>query len=175
VATKGPEGRKPLFWRILGAAIIGLVVAAVATAYQQIGTQLRGLRVHLGHLDSDLRKEVTLLSGNYGEMVKKEESNTRLRSVWDVMKELRSDAQDLIILKERCAALNEQFKAGEEDRRLLAAQIQRLREQKTGSEERALVAREISRIRERIASLEGHPVKTPSKPAALQGPLDQEP
>jgi hypothetical protein len=160
---KAEEKRIPLFWRIFGGTVLSIVALVCMAAYQHLGCQVAGLRNDLGHLSGDLRKDLGRISESYADLVKKEECNTRVRGVWDAIKELRADRSDLTTLKERCAVLLEVFKAGEAERQKLAKEIQALRESGAGASERRELVREIRAIRERIAALEGgqsHPTTT---------------
>jgi len=153
------EKRMPLFWRVFGGTVLSIVALVCLAAYQQVTGQVAALRHELGHLNKDLRKDLTRISENCGELVKKEECNTKVRGVWDAIKELRADRCDLTILKERCAVLLEVFKAGQAERQQLASQVQALRESRAGAEQRRELVREIRAIRERIAALEAGPTR----------------
>ena len=155
--TTPPADRGPLFWRIVGGAIAAVVAVLALAVYQHVQSQIDAQRRELSELNNDLRKDLGKLGGTYSEMIKKEDHSTKLRNVWDSVKELRADRSDLTIAKERCNQLTEAHKAGEEDRRALAAEIRRLRETKTADDERAALVQEIRAIRERISQIESKP------------------
>jgi hypothetical protein len=149
------EAAGSLPWKLAG---IGLFLVALLTGtavYMHLQRQVRDLRNELGQLGTDLRKDLARLHESYGTMVKKHDHDGRVRQVWDALKELRADRSDLTILKERCAALLERLKAGDEERRQIAGEVRHLREGKAGEDERQALAREIRAIRERMAQLEG--------------------
>ena len=54
---------------------------------------------------NEMRKEFGRLAESQGELVKKDECDSRLRSVWRDLGELKDDQKDVQALKERCAAL----------------------------------------------------------------------
>jgi chromosome segregation ATPase len=162
------EGRISLFWRVFGGALLSIAAMVGVTVYQQLTSNLSSLRADLVHLNTDLRKDLGRISESYGDLVKKEDCSSRLRSVWDSIKDVQGDRSDLTALEERCAVLTELFKASEAERRQLAREIQQLREQQAGASERQEVVREIRQLRERIALLEGRQASasavTPASP-----------
>jgi hypothetical protein len=162
---KAGEKRMPVVWRVFGSAVLSIVALVCLAAYQQLTGQVACLRHELSHLNKDLRKDLGRISESYGELVKKEECNTKVRGVWDAIKELRTDRSDLTTLKERCAVLLEVFKAGEAERQQLVKEIQALRESSASAQERRELVKEIHAIRERIAALEGGPARPATTPA----------
>jgi uncharacterized protein HemX len=145
------------FWRLFGATAVAVVALIGVATYLHLQSQITAQRQELSALNKELRKDLATIGGSYADMVKKDDHTTRLRTVWDTLKEVRSDRSDLTTMKERCAVLAEAYKAGEEDRRALAAEVRRLRESKTADEERATLAREVRSLRERLAQIEGRP------------------
>ncbi len=156
----GGEDRMPLFWRVFGGTILSILALAVITVCQYFNGVLGSLRSDMGrlneeirkemsHLDTDLRKDLGRLNEAQGAVVKVEDFNSRLRSVWDSIKELQTLSATVSALKER-DMLREQH----------------LREEN----ERKELVRELQLLRERLATLEGKqaakdaPVKTAANP-----------
>jgi chromosome segregation ATPase len=154
-----------LFWRIFGGTLLSIAAMVGITLYQQVANQVNALRTDLGYLNTDLRKDLGRVTENYGELVKKEEVAGRTKSVWDAIKELRGDRTELAALKERCEVLLEMLRAGERERRQLARELQKLREQRAGAEERLALVREVQQLRERIARLQGRRAAQAVRPA----------
>src|SRR5439155_26275606 len=132
---------------------------------QQFNSQLNELRNEYNHLNADLRKDFARLAEGQGELAKKDEVSTRLRSVWDSMKELQAERATLTAVKERCAILQDLYRAGVEERKELGQEMQKLREGRAGEEERRELVREVQRLRERLAALEGRQGGGAVKPA----------
>jgi hypothetical protein len=145
------------FWRIVGATAVAVVAMIGVASYLHLQSQIAAQRQELSALNRELRKDLAAIGGGYADAVKKDDHTTRMRSVWDTLKDLRADRSDLTTMKERCALLTEAYRAGEEDRRALAAEVRRLRESKTADDERDALVREIRLLRERIAQVEGKP------------------
>jgi hypothetical protein len=164
------EARISLFWRVFGGTLLSIAALVGVTVYQQVTNGLNDLRAELGHLNNDLRKDMSRLSETEADLVKKDDYNGRLRSVWDGIKELQTDKATVTALKERTAVLQELFKAAEEERKDLARQLQQLREVKAGEEDRKELLRELQRLRERLALVEGRQQGASVKPAVHREP-----
>jgi hypothetical protein len=165
-AAPAKEEKISPFWRIFGGTLLSIATLVIITVCQQFNSQLNELRSELNHLNVDLRKELARLCEGQGELVKKDEFSTRMRSVWDSMKELQADRATLTAVKERCAILQDLYRAGVEERKELGQELARLREGRAGEEERRELAREVQRLRERLAALEGRQGAAPAvKPA----------
>jgi hypothetical protein len=153
-------GAKPdrmgLLWRVLGGMLGAAIVFTAVTVYQQMQAQLALLRSELAGLNKETRRELASMGEKQGALTKRADHEARVRLIWDSLKELRNDRSDLGRLKERCGLLLDLYKAGEEERRQLLADVRRLSERKSGGDSQAL-ARELRALRERIAQLEGGP------------------
>ena len=136
---------------------MGLALAVVIAVYHHVQAQLAGLKHDVGALGKELRGDLSLLSQSYVSLVKKDEVTTRLRNVWDRLKELQAGRTDLTTLRERCALLAELYKGGEQERKELAEQVKKMREKGRAAEEKAELAKQVRTIRERIAQLESKP------------------
>lgn len=134
----GGEDRMPLFWRVFGGTILSIFALAVITVCQYFNGVLGGLRADMGrlneeirkemsHLDTDIRKDLGRLNEAQGGVVKTEDFNSRLRSVWDSIKELQALSATVSALKER-DMLREQHLREENERRELVRELQLLRE-----------------------------------------------
>jgi DNA repair ATPase RecN len=160
-ATPG-EGGMTWLWRISGGILL-LAAALIAVAgYQNMDNQMNRLRDQLGTLTQELHRDLDRLGENNGAMIKKDDHSTRLRTVWDSIKEMSGDHTDLTRVKERCAILQEMAKGNEEERRQMAEEVRRLRESQAGDGDKATLTRELRDLRERLAQIEGkrsvHPV-----------------
>ena len=106
-------------------------------------------------MNTDLRKDLGRLNEGQADLVKKDDLGSRMKSVWDSLKELRADNAGLSALKERSAMLEQQVRAGDQERKEIVREFQRLREVRAVEEERRELARELQRLRERLAVMEG--------------------
>jgi chromosome segregation ATPase len=169
-APAGDEGKISIFWRVFGGTLLSIAALVLVTVYQQFTSGINDLRNEAGHINADLRKDLGRLSEAQGDLVKKEDLNGRARAMWDAIKEVQADRSTLTTLKERCTVLMDLFKAGEEERRQLVGELQKLREQKAAADERRELVREVQALREKLAQLEGRqaaPAVTPAAPAAV--------
>jgi chromosome segregation ATPase len=149
------EGRMPLFWRVFGGTVLSIAALIVMTAYQSLSGSMGELRNEMGQLGNDLRKEVNRLNETQGELVSKEELDTRMRSVWRGIRELQEDRKELIALKERCQAVVGQTKASREARQRLQEELNLLRTEQAAERQRQAMLHELAGLRERLASVEG--------------------
>jgi hypothetical protein len=174
--AKGEE-RISLFWRVFGGTILSIAALVVITVYNQFSSTL-----------TDLRKEMNQLYENRAELLRKDEFNNRLTSVWNSMKELQTANQNLVALNERAKLVDQQLerqiKNADEDRKELCRRLEELR--KAGEEERKEMhrkleeqrtafdadrkelARQVQHLSERLASVEGRKAGKAAGPAAPQ-------
>jgi chromosome segregation ATPase len=153
------EEKKPesVLWKVAGGLAAGLGLAVVVAVYFHVQGQLAGLRKEVSDASKEMRAEIARLGQGQGVLAKKEEVSTRLKNVWDRLKELQTGRTDLTSLRERCALLGELYKAGEAERKELADQVRKMRERGKAAEEKAELTKEMRMIRERIAQLETKP------------------
>ncbi len=151
---KEKEGAISPFWKIFGGTVLSITAMVVVTAYQGLNSTIGDLRTELGHSAKEMRKDLTAVSEAQGGLVKKDDMTRSSQSVWAAITELRAERDNLATLKERCSTLKEQIKAGEAERRQLAADLQKLREQKAAADERQSMVREVQALREKLAQLE---------------------
>src|SRR5262249_49703584 len=130
------EERMPLFWRVFGGTLLSIAALVILTLCQHFNNslnELRGelstlndrLRKDMGHINADLRKDLNHINETHGDLVRKEEFNSRLKSVWDSVKELRELQVTVSGLKER-AMLRDQEVKTEAERKELVLELQRL-------------------------------------------------
>jgi hypothetical protein len=171
--AKGEE-RISVFWRVFGGTLLSIAALVAITVYQQLAGTLGELRANLNHLTE-----------SRAELVKNEEFNSRMTSVWSSIKDLQAQGATLTGLKERSALLEQQVHAGQEqvntrlttvctalkDLELPRESVSALKERlalleqqvKAGEEERKELTRELQHLRERQASLEGrHAIAPPN-------------
>jgi DNA repair exonuclease SbcCD ATPase subunit len=178
-ATKAPEERISVFWRVFGGTLLSIAALVCITLFQQFTNGLSEVRTNLNRLNE-----------GRGDLVKLDDFNTRMGAMWTSIKELQAASGAVPALKERLTSIELQIKTGQDQlsERLSVvanslkevetanAALSALKERsalleqqlKTGEDERKELAREIQRLRERLAALEGRqnlgpPAKSNSK------------
>jgi hypothetical protein len=111
------EDRLPMFWRVFGGTMLSIAALVGLTVYQQFTGSLY-----------DLRKEINALHEARADLVKKDELNNRLTPMWAALKESQTAGGEIAALKERCTNLLDQLKTTDNDRKQLAAEVQKLRD-----------------------------------------------
>lgn len=111
------EDKIPAYWRIFGGTTLSIAALVCITVYQQFNNGI-----------NDLRKEVNGQHEARADLVKKDELNNRLTPMWTGIKEGHAAAAEINGLKERCAMLLEQLKNAEQERKLLAGEVQQMRD-----------------------------------------------
>jgi hypothetical protein len=163
------EDRVSLFWRICGGTVLSILALSAVTVYQQINASF-----------NELRNDFARLSESHADMVKKDEFNTRLTTVWNSIKELQAAPPAVTALKERAALLEQQFKAEQEHREAAGKELEALNsavtvlkergmlqeQQARQEEERKELVRELQQLRERLANIEGR--QTVTSPARAE-------
>lgn len=137
------------FWRIFGGTILSIVALVLVTAY----TQLTGTL-------SDLRHDLGQLQEARADLVKKDELNNRVSSLWNAVKELQTTHHGLATLNERAKILDQQVKTGDDDRRDLNRKIEEQRrivtdEYREFQRKMEDQFRQVQNLAERLAGLEG--------------------
>ncbi len=159
-APAKPEERLPLFLRVFGGTLLSIAALGCITLCQYFNNSLHEIRNDFGHLNEDLRKELSHLAEAQADLVKKEEFNARMKAVWDNTKDIKADMTTLALLKDRCTMLEERLKAGEAERKTHAKEFQE-KELKANDDERKEVLKQLLRLRERLAIIEDRQVATP--------------
>jgi chromosome segregation ATPase len=164
-SAKGEERISP-FWRIFGGTLLSIAALGVITVCQYFNNGLNGLRADLDRLNRELQKDMGRLAENQADLMKKEEFNVRMKSVWDGLKELRDEQAGFTTLKERFASMERRLKESAEEYKEMVKQLQELRERKAAEEARKELIQELQRVRERLAAIEGrHVAESTLKPA----------
>ena len=91
----GPDGRADedrftLFWRVFGGTILSIVALAAVTVYNNLTTSVSELRSELHRVNNDLRGEVARANEARADLVRKDEFNSRLTTVWDGIKTMQA-------------------------------------------------------------------------------------
>ena len=156
-AAPRSEERGCGLWRIFGGTLLSIAALVFLTLCQyfngslndmraEVGRLSDELRKELGHASGDLRKDLNRLCESYGELVKKDEYNSRLHSIWDSIKELQTLQAAVTALKERALLRDQQMKEASERKELI---------------------QEIQVLRERLATLEGRQGVRPAVKTAV--------
>jgi chromosome segregation ATPase len=150
--SKGEE-RISVFWRVFGGTLLSIAALVVITVYNQFSSTL-----------TDLRKELNQLYENRAELLRKDEFNNRVSSVWTSVKEAQKEAhsasQGLRSLEEKARGhdvqLDRQTRTAEEDRKDVARKLEedrretqrKLEEQRKLAEaERMELTRQLEQLR----------------------------
>jgi hypothetical protein len=124
---KGEE-RISLFWRIFGGTLLSIAALVVVTVYQQFSNSV-----------VELRNDMIRLNESRADLLKKDEFNNRMTSVWNSIKDLQTANTAVTGMRERSALLEQQLKAAEDERKELTKQLQQLRERLAAVEGRVKV------------------------------------
>jgi hypothetical protein len=111
------EDRVSLFWRIFGGTLLSIVALVVITVYQQFTSSLTELRTNLNHVIE-----------NRAELVRADDFNNRVASMWTTIKQLQDANATVTALKERSSLQEQCMKEGIQERKDLLNEIQVLRE-----------------------------------------------
>lgn len=109
-----PEEKISVFWRVFGGTLLSIAALVLMSVYQGLSSNI-----------NELRNDLTRVREVQVDMVKKDEVNNRLTSIWNTMKELTNEVP---ALKTRAAILESQLTAAEKERKELAREVQLLRE-----------------------------------------------
>ena len=167
-----PDDRVSLFWRVFGGTFLSIFALVAISLYNNLANNI-----------TELRSELNRVNEARGEMVKKEEFNSRTQSMWDRVQTLQELKVTVGSLKEQLSAQNEKsadvktmqeklnlldqrIKQAEDDHKALAKaelaismleQKAAVREAqlKTAEEDRKDMAKQLQELRERLAKVEG--------------------
>lgn len=126
-APPAPRGDEKIsvFWRVFGGTILSIAALVVVTVYQQFSSAL-----------GELRSDMIRANEARAELLKKDEFNSRMTSVWNSVKEVQNGQAAVTALRERAALLEQQLKTAEDERKELTRQLQQLRERMAAVEGR---------------------------------------
>jgi vacuolar-type H+-ATPase subunit I/STV1 len=158
------EERISIFWRVFGGTILSIVALVVITVYNQFNSTL-----------GDLRRDLNQQQEARGDLVKKEELNNRITSIWTSLREQKSVNTAVSALSERIKVLDQQLdrqvklseeerkeqvrkfdeqrKAVEEERKEWSRKLEETR--RVAEEERRDLSRKLQVLAERLAAVEG--------------------
>jgi DNA repair exonuclease SbcCD ATPase subunit len=163
--TKREDGPSAL-WKVFGGTLLSIAALVAITLCQHFNARLNELQAESTYQNTDLRKDLSRLGEAQAGLLKKDEFNSRLKSVWDSLKDLRDSDAVLAVLKERASATEQQLRAAEAERKELQRDVQQLREQRAADQERRELIRDLQALRERLAAVEGRKPERPEKAAA---------
>jgi regulator of replication initiation timing len=106
------EEKLSMFWRVFGGTFLSITALVVITAYQSLAGGIH-----------ELRGDLTRLRETNGELVKKDEFQSRNTKLWDRLQELQAVQTTASVLSNKIAALEQQQAAVERDRRELLAGV----------------------------------------------------
>ena len=149
------ENKLPLFWRVFGGTVLSITALIIMTAYQGLSGGIADLGKQIDHLETDMRKEMSRLAELQGELVRKDECETRIRGVWTQLNEIKEDRKGIIEAKERCENLLGQHRDSVKQRSKIQTDLQEVREHRAAAQQRAELRDELTRLRERLATVEG--------------------
>ena len=86
------EERMSMFWRVFGGTILSIVALAAITVYNGLNSGISELRAELNRVNSDLRAEVARAGEARAELVRKDEFNARVTTVWDGIKTMQAQS-----------------------------------------------------------------------------------
>jgi hypothetical protein len=178
------EERGGVFWRVLGGTVLSIAAMITVTLYQQITSSINDVRSSVSALNTDLRKDLGQVIQTQGDMVRKEEFNSRMSSVWASFKDVQVLQTAVTRLKERSLVRDQQEKADADVREEMRKELQKATESVVVLKEQALrreqrdkdeqarreLLDEVQKLRERLAALEGSPgTNQPVKRASHSG------
>jgi len=185
-----PDERLSLFWRVFGGTFLSICALVAISLYNNLANNI-----------TELRSELNRVNEARGEMVKKEEFNSRTQSMWDrvqslqdikvtvgaLKEQLNSQSEkhaDLKGLQEKINLLDQRIKQAEDDHKALAKveltvsmleQKAAIRDSqlKTGEEDRKEMVKQLQELRERLAKVEGLTEIKPMAKSASQTTKDR--
>jgi DNA repair exonuclease SbcCD ATPase subunit len=181
--AKHAEERLSVFWRVFGGTILSIFALVAVTLYNNLQSNV-----------TELRAELSRSNEARAELVKKEEFNTRIQSMWDrmqAMQELKATVTglkeqvtvlgdkhgDLKGVRDQLATVEAKLKAAEDDHKafnkaeltigaLEQKVVARDAQLKMADDERKEMGKQLAELRERLAKVEGvTEVKPMTKPA----------
>jgi hypothetical protein len=117
--------RLSVIWRLFGGTLLSIAALVCITLYQQITNAF-----------TELRTNVNRLNETRSELVKNEDFNNRMKSVWTSIRDLQAAGVLVSTLKDKSTWLEQEAKRGEEERKELTRELQQLRERQAALEAR---------------------------------------
>ena len=161
VPAKREEGLSA-YWKVFGGTLLSVGALAIITLCQHFNGRLNALQADASYQNTDFRKDLIHLGEAQAELLKKEEFNSRLKSVWDSITHLQDAAALLAAMKERAALTEQQLRVAGEERKEVMREVQQLREKQAADQERRELLAELQALRERLAALEGRKHERPA-------------
>ena len=95
-AEKPPEERMSLVWRVFGGTILSIVALACITLFNNITSNIAELRseltrtqAELNRSNAEIRGELNRVHDGRSDVIKKDDFNSRMTTVWDGIKSLQ--------------------------------------------------------------------------------------
>jgi hypothetical protein len=126
-APKGEE-KMSLLWRVFGGTLLSILALAAVTVYTQFNNGL-----------NDLRGAVNHAAASQADLVKKEEFNARMTSVWNGIKEAQGLKESVTALKERSLVADQEMKEEAARADSVARDLQALSAATSALRERAIL------------------------------------
>src|SRR5207253_3114471 len=124
--------RISVFWRVFGGTLLSIGALICITLYQQFANSI-----------NDLRRELNHQNETRADLIKKDEFNNRVGSLWNSIKELSSVGAGVSTLTERSKLFEQQLdkhqKTTEDERREICRKLEEQR--KTNEDERRELCR----------------------------------
>lgn len=169
IPGKPAEEHGSVFWRVLGGTVLSIAAMVAVTLYQQVTSSVNEVRNSIAALNTDIRKDMGQVVKAQGDMLRKDEFNGRMGSVWGSIKDLQAMQAALTSLKERSLVRDQQEKADADvreelrkalqqaasDLAVLKAQALRREQREKDEQARRELLDEVQKLRERLATLEG--------------------
>jgi hypothetical protein len=111
------EDRLSIFWRVFGGTLLSIAALVAITLYQQFTSAL-----------AEIRANVDRLHEGRADLVKTEDFNSRVTTLWTSIKELQTGITAFAAFKERSALLEQQMKTIQEEHKELVRELQLLRD-----------------------------------------------
>ncbi|MSR52309.1 MAG: hypothetical protein EXS09_03340 [Gemmataceae bacterium] len=185
-----PDERLSLFWRVFGGTFLSICALVAISLYNNLANSI-----------TELRGELSRVNEARGEMVKKEEFNSRTQNMWDLVQSLQEmrvavgslkeqmNAQnektaEMKGLQEKLSLLDQRVKAAEDDHKALVKaefsismleQKAAVREAqlKAAEDERKDTVKQLQDLRERFAKVEGAAEAKPAPKSSVQSEKDR--
>ena len=96
-AAKTPEERMSLVWRVFGGTILSIVALAAVTLFNNVNSNIAELRgeltrtqAELNRSNAEIRGELNRVHDGRSDVIKKDDFNSRMTTVWDGIKSLQT-------------------------------------------------------------------------------------